>query len=103
MSEMRVNEVFMVGRIVQGPVETRDGLVHFMFDGLRGSDPFHCVCSGKTAEDLLKHGSSGDEDTLEGDLRWVSFPNTGKTLVIHARYISYGRKVRDLSEGLSSD
>jgi len=95
VSEMRVNELFMVGRISQGPVRTEDGLVHFMFDGLRGNDPFHCVCDGKTGENLLGHCSSGDEMSLEGELRWFNFPNTGKTLIIYVRYISYGRKVRN--------
>ena len=103
MSEMRVNEVFMVGRIAQDPVRTEDGLVHFMFDGLRGSDPFHCICDGKTAANLLEHCSSGDEMSLEGQLRWVDFPNTGKTLIVYVRYTSYGRKIRGIGEDSSSN
>ncbi len=102
MSEMRVHELFMVGRIVREPVQTKDGLVHFMFDGSPSSDPFHCVCQGKTARDLLKYCSKGDEMTLEGKLSWMTFPNSGKILLIFVRYISYGRKIRDLSEGISS-
>ncbi len=100
MNEMRVNEVFMVGRIAQGPVRTNDDLTHFMFEGLRGSDPFHCVCDGRTAENLKEHCSSGDEMSLEGQLRWMTFPNTGKTLIICVRYISYGRKVRGSPEDI---
>ena len=101
MSEMRTNEVFMVGRVVRGPKKTKDDLVHFTLEGLRDSDPFHCICQGKTAENLMKHCSEGDELSLEGQLRWVDFPNTGKTLIIYARYTSYGRKPRGLSEDLS--
>ncbi len=100
-NEMRMNEIFMVGRISQGPTKTEDGLTHFMFEGLRDSDPFHCVCEGKTAENLLEHCSAGDEISLEGRLRWMDFPNTGKTLIIYARYTSYGRKVREVSPGIS--
>lgn len=100
-SEMRLNEVFMAGRIARGPVKTEDGIVHFMFDGLQNSDPFHCICEGPTAENLVKHCSQGDEASLEGELRWMDFPNTGKSLVIYARFISYGRKVRSLSERIS--
>ena len=102
MSEMRLNEVFMVGRISQGPMKTEDGLVHFMLEGLHGSDPFHSVCEGRTAANLLEHCSAGDEMSLEGQLRWMNFPNTGKTLVIYVRYISYGRKIRSVSPNLSS-
>ena len=98
MSEMRLNEIFMVGRIAQGPVQTEDGLVHFMFEGSHHSDPFHCVCEGRTAENLLKHCSQGDEASLEGDLRWMNFPNSGRTLVVYVRFTSYGRKVRGIPE-----
>lgn len=101
MSEIRLNEVFAVGRIQQGPIRTEDGLVHFLFEGKAETDPFHCVCEGNTADNLLKHCSKGDEVSLEGELCWMSFPNTGKTLVIFVRYTSYGRKVRDLSERIS--
>ncbi len=93
-NEMRLNEIFMVGRISQGPMTTEDGLTHFMFEGAQNSDPFHCVCEGRTAANLLEHCSIGDEMSLEGQLRWMDFPNTGKTLIIYARYTSYGRKVR---------
>jgi len=92
VSEMRLNEVVMAGRISQGPIRTDDGLVHFMFDAARNSDPFHCVCDGRTAENLLEHCSQGDEASIEGILCWMDFPNTGKELVIYTRYTSYGRK-----------
>jgi len=97
VSEMRLNEIFMVGRISKSPTKTEDGLTHFMLEGLRDSDSFHCVCKGQTAENLLEHCSEGDEVSLEGQLRWIDFPNTGKTLIIYTRFISYGRKIRDLS------
>jgi len=95
--EMRLNEVFMVGRIAQGPMKTEDGLTHLMVEGLRSSEPFHCVCDGRTAENLNEHCNAGDEVSVEGQLRWMVFPNTGRTLVIYARFISYGRKIRSVS------
>ena len=100
MSEIRKHEIFMAGRMYQDPVTTRDGLVHFLFEGSHDQDPFHCICDGKTAENLLKHCQGGDEFSIEGELRWMSFPNTGKTLVIYARYTSYGRKLRTLRQGV---
>jgi hypothetical protein len=104
-SEMRVNEVFAVGRIVRGPVRTEDGLVHFMLDAAHGSDPFHYVCEGKTAGNLMEHCTEGDEVSVEGCLRWIDFPSAGKSLVIFARFISYGRKnkVREIPEGSSDN
>jgi hypothetical protein len=96
MSEMRLNEVVMAGRISQGPVKTEDGRVHFMFEAARESEPFHCVCEDRTAENLLTHCLQGDEISIEGELRWMVFPNSGKTLVIYARYTSYGRKLKTL-------
>jgi hypothetical protein len=98
MSEIRTNEVFMAGRMSRGPVQTKDGYVHFLFEAARDREPFHCVCDGKTAENLLTHCQVGDEFSIEGELRWMNFPNTGKTLVIHARYTSYGRKLRTLRQ-----
>ena len=102
MSEMRLNEVFVVGRITQGPMKTEDGLTHFMFEGQKNDDPFHCVCEGRAAENLLQHCSVGDELSLEGELRWMTFPNSGKTLIIYVRYTSYGRKIRGLPPGTSN-
>ncbi len=96
MSEMRLNEVVMAGRISQGPTKTEDGRVHFMLEGSHDGDPFHCTCEGRTAENLLTHCQKGDEISIEGELRWMVFPNTGKTLVIYARYTSYGRKLKTL-------
>lgn len=95
-SEIRMNEVLMTGRISQGPVKTEDGLVHFMFDCSRSSEPFHCVCNGKTAENALTYLSQGDELGTEGELYWMDFPNTGKTLVIYIRNPSFGRKFEGL-------
>jgi single-stranded DNA-binding protein len=103
-SEMRANEIFMVGRIVEGPVRTADDLVHFKFEGSEDQDPFHCICQGKTANNLIEHCSAGDEAAVEGQLSWVTFPDSNtKLLIIFARHISYGRKLRDLSQNLSRD
>lgn len=98
MGEIRVNEVFMAGRISRRPTKTNDGLVHFLFDSTGSQPMFHCVCEGKTADNLLQYCESGDEISLEGELRWIDFPNTGKSLIIFVRYISYGRKLRTLRQ-----
>lgn len=98
MSEIRMNEVFLAGRISTGPIKTSDGLVHILFDGAQGQSPFHCVCDGKTADNLTKHCQPGDELSIEGELRWMDFPNTGKSLVIYMRHTSYGRKLRTISQ-----
>lgn len=96
MSEIRINEVFLAGRIAQGPIQTDDGRVHFLFEANAEQDPFHCVCGEKAAGNLLQFCGEGDELSVEGDLRWVDFPDSGKTLIIHVRYVSYGRKARTL-------
>ena len=98
MSEIRENEVFMAGRIAEGPLRTSDKLVQFLFQGSHQQDPFHCVCDDKTAENLLRFCEAGDEISLEGELRWLDFPNSGKTLVIYVRYVSYGRKAGTLRQ-----
>lgn len=103
MSEIRVNEVFLAGRIAKGPVKTEDGMVHLMFDAARGQDPFHCMADGRTAENLLTHCHEGDEVSIEGTMRWVDFPNTGRSLVVYVRYTSYGRKLRTLSQSPGGD
>ncbi len=97
--EIRMNEVFLAGRLSRDPIRTEDGRVHFMFDCERGSAPFHCVCTDRTAENLLEHCQKGDEFSIEGELGWIDFPNTGKTMIILTRYVSYGRKLRGLAEG----
>ena len=98
MSEIRMNEVFLAGRIAKGPVKTEDGLIHLMFEGAVMQGPFHCVADGRTAENLLAHCREGDEISIEGNLRWMDFPNSGRSLVIMVRYTSYGRKLRTISQ-----
>jgi hypothetical protein len=104
-NEICLNEVFMVGRITQGPIRTADQMVHFMVGGEAEEPPFHCeaeeppfhcMCEGRTAANFEEHCSVGDEISIEGELRWVNFPNTGKTLIVYARYVSYGRKPSSL-------
>ena len=99
MSEFRMNEVFAVGRIFRGPVKTADGRVQFLLEASESQTPFHCVCSGKAAENVLEFCNTGDEISLEGELCWLEFTDTGKSLVIEARYVSYGRKLRTRREG----
>ena len=87
MNNMYANEITMVGCISRGPVQTRDKLVHFMFKCSEKGDPFHCICQGKTAENLLEHCSVGDVATLEGQLGWIRFPDTGKICRLYRRAI----------------
>ncbi len=88
-------EVFLAGRVVEGPIQTKGGKVHYRFDiGL--TKPMHLVASGKTAQDLIRFVGVGDEMSVEGQLEWVDFPNTGPTLVINVRYPSYGRKAKPI-------
>ena len=96
--EIRMQEVLLVGRMVGAPM-ARDGSVYFRFQADKDQPPFPCVCDGKTAENLLKFCQDGDEFSVEGKLVWRKFRNTGNTLLIYARYISYGRKLRTLRQG----
>ena len=98
MSEIRTNEVFIAGRIARGPVRSSDGIAHFLLEGSREQAPFHCICRGTKADNLMKYCAQGDEVSVEGDLEWMNFPNTGRTLLIYARFVSYGRKLRTLSK-----
>ena len=98
MGEIRVNEVFIAGRIAQGPVRSADGIAHFLLAGSREQAPFHCICRGIKADNLMKYCAQGDEVSVEGSLEWMNFPNTGRTLITYAEYVSYGRKLRTLSK-----
>ena len=98
MSEIRMTEVFAAGRIARGPVKTANGKAHFLIEASEDQEPFHCVCSGRTAETVLEFCQTGDEISTEGELLWLKFKGTGKSLVIDVRYVSYGRKMRTLRQ-----
>lgn len=95
--EIRVSEVFLVGRVVRGPTETPDGRLHYLLDTGAGK-PLHLVATGKPAATLKTYIKVGDELSVEGSLEWVNFPNTGNTLIIKVRFGSYGRKTRNSRE-----
>ncbi len=98
--EFTAQEVFLAGRVVEGPIKTNDGRVHYRFDiGL--GEPVHLVASGKAAQSLIQYMGEGDEMSVEGQLEWIDFPNTGPSLVINVRYPSYGRKAQPIGEGPS--
>lgn len=92
--EIRMQEVILMGRMVGNPIVREEG-TYFRFQADRDQAPFHCVCDGKTAENLVRFCQDGDEFSLEGKLQWREF-KSGKVLMIYARYISYGRKLRTL-------
>ena len=98
MSEIRLQEIILVGRMVGDPMVRSDG-VYFRFAADQEQGPFPCYCNGKTADNLLKHLRDGDEFSIEGKLIWKRFQNTSPTLIIHARFTSYGRKSRTLRPG----
>ena len=71
MSETRVNEafmvgneVFLVGRIVEGPIRTEDGLVHFLFES-------HQNGTAELSQEYIldRIGSEGDTLTLRDVFR----------------------------------
>ncbi len=95
--EIRMQEVVLVGRMVKDPVVRVEG-VYFRFQADKDQPPFPCFCDGKTAENLLKYCQAGDEFSIEGKLQWRKFTDTGDILLIYARYISYGRKLRTLRQ-----
>lgn len=95
MSEIRMQETLLVGR-VQGNPKAIQGECYFMMD-VGEQKPFPCMCTGKTAENMSKYLHHGDEISIEGKLMWRKFANQEQPmLLIHARYISYGRKARSL-------
>lgn len=92
-----MNEVVLAGRLVGRPVRLSDGTLHFRLQARAEGTPFHCYCAGKSAENLEKFCSAGDEISIEGELSWHKFANEPReVLLIHVRYVSYGRKSRTL-------
>lgn len=97
--EIRMQEVVMVGRMVGDPSVRPEG-TYFRFEADKDQAPFHCVCEGTTAKNLARYCQSGDEFSLEGKLIWRKFKGcSSNMLLIYARYISYGRKLRTLRQG----
>lgn len=96
-----MQEAVLVGRIVGAPIVRDDG-TYFRFQADKEQAPFPCVCEGTTAENLAKYCQDGDEFSIEGKLVWRKFNDSGNTLLIFARYISYGRKLRTLRQGSGS-
>lgn len=94
-----MQEILLVGRL-HGPRRLIGEECYFQLDA-GGDRPFPCVCVGKTAENMGKYLQEGDEISLEGKLVWKHFTNTPPTLVVFARYISYGRKARTLQQAAS--
>ena len=98
LSELRMQEVTLFGRMVGEPIAREDG-TYFLFEADEGQEPFPCVCDGKTAKNMEEYLRSGDEFTIQGELVWKEFRNTSPRLMVYARYTDYGRKDRTLRPG----
>lgn len=96
MSEIRNNEISLIGRLAGDPVETSSGRVYFLVNAARNQEPFRCYCIDKTAANMLVNLHDGDEVSVFGKLSWVTFNNEKPQLMVYARYTSYGRKSRTL-------
>lgn len=101
MSEIRMQEALLVGRMKGDPVKVGEDC-YFRMEADKEQPPFLCFCDGKTAENMSKYLHAGDEISIEGKLTWRQFANEEKpTLLIYARYVSYGRKARTLQPGVA--
>lgn len=99
MSEIRMQEVLLVGRLKGNPIPIGEECF-FQIEAEKGQLSFPCFCQGKTAENMNKYLHAGDEISIEGKLMWRQFANETKPmLIVFARYISYGRKARTLQPG----
>ncbi len=96
MSEIRANEVSLIGRLVGDPVRTASEKVYFKLVASRIQAPFRCFCIDKTAENMMINLHDGDEVSVFGKLSWVKFNHEEPQLMIYVRFISYGRKSRTL-------
>ena len=96
MSEIRNNEVSLIGRLVGDPVRTTSRRVYFKLVASRTQAPFRCFCIDKTAENTMINLHDGDEVSVFGKLSWVKFNNEEPQIMVFARYTSYGRKSRTL-------
>lgn len=96
MSEIRANEVSLIGRLVGDPVRASSGRVYFRLDASHSQEPFRCFCEEKTADNMMINLHAGDEVSVFGKLCWVPFKGEKPQLMVWARYTSYGRKARTL-------
>jgi single-stranded DNA-binding protein len=96
LSEIRNNEVSLIGRLVGDPVRVASGRVYFKLASSTTQAPFRCYCIDKTAENMMINLHDGDEVSVFGKLSWVEFNDAAAQLMVYARYTSYGRKSRTL-------
>ncbi len=96
MSEIRNNELSLIGRLVGDPVQAASGRVYFRVEASRTQSAFRCFCVDKTAVNAMVHLHDGDEVSVFGKLSWVQFNNEKPQLMVFARFASYGRKSRTL-------
>jgi single-stranded DNA-binding protein len=93
-----MQEVSLTGRMVGDAIAMVSGECYFKVD-TDANLPIPCFCNDKTAENMQKFLSDGDEITIEGKLHMVQFRSEPRpTLLVFARHISYGRKKKSLSE-----
>ena len=90
-----MQEVTLFGRMVGNPIIREDG-TYFLFEADKGQMPFPCFCDEKTSKNMEEYLRDGDEFSIEGELVWRNFKNTGPRLMVYARYTDYGRKDRTL-------
>ena len=96
MSEIRNNEVSLIGRLVGDPVRTASGRAYFKLAASNTQPPFRCFCIDTTADNMMINLHDGDEVSVFGKLSWVKFSSEEPQLMVYARYTSYGRKARTL-------
>lgn len=99
MSEIRMQDLTLVGRMKGDPIAMVEGECYFKIDA-GGNLPFPCFCNDKTATNMIKYLKAGDEITIEGKLHMVQFKGEKQhQLLVFARHISYGRKNRPPVQG----
>jgi hypothetical protein len=95
MSEIRMQDLTLVGRMVGDPMSIGEQCFFRIEAG--GNLPFPAFCNGKTALNMVKYLKAGDEISIEGKLHMTQFAGEPKhSLLVFARHISYGRKNRPL-------
>ena len=96
MSEIRMQDLTLVGRMVGSPMSIGEQCFFRIEAG--GNLPFPAFCEGKTALNMVKYLKAGDEISIEGKLHMTQFAGEPKhTLLVFARHISYGRKNKSLA------
>ena len=92
MSEIRMQDLTLVGRMYGDPIPMTNGECYFKIDA-GSNEPLPCFCNEKTASNMVKYLKAGDEISIEGKLHMVQFKSEKQhTLLVFARHISYGRK-----------